>query len=161
MADGSVQGLTHDRYAGARAQFEENLKNGDDVGASFCATVDGEVVVDLWGGFADAARAKAWERDTIINVYSTTKTMCALTALLVADRGDLDFDAPVAKYWPEFAADGKAGVKVSHLMSHSAGLSGWKEKITTEDLYDWEKMTSLLAAQAPYWEPGPRRATTR
>src|SRR3954463_12193979 len=154
MADGSVQGLTQDRYAAVRTQFEENLRSGEDVGASYCATVDGEIVVDLWGGFADAAKTRAWERDTIINVYSTTKTMTALTALLIADRGDLDFDAPVAKYWPEFAANGKAGVKVSHLMSHSAGLSGWKETIGKADLYDWEKATSLLAAQAPYWEPG-------
>lgn len=154
MADGSVQGLTHDKYAGVRTAFEANLASGEDVGASFCATIEGEVVVDVWGGFADPAKTRAWERDTIINVYSTTKTMCALTALLVADRGGLDFDAPVARYWPEFAANGKADVKVSHLMSHSAGLSGWKEKISTEDLYDWEKMTSLLAAQAPYWEPG-------
>lgn len=154
MADGSVQGLTQDRYAAARAQFEENLRTGEDIGASFCATVEGEIVVDLWGGFADPAKTRAWERDTVINVYSTTKTMCALTALLIADRGELDFDAPVAKYWPEFAANGKADVKVSHLMSHSAGLSGWKEKITTEDLYDWEKATSLLAAQAPYWPAG-------
>jgi len=154
MADGSVQGLTHDRYAAARAVFEGNLERGDDIGASFCATVEGETVVDLWGGWADPAKTRPWTRDTIVNVYSTTKTMTALTALLVADRGQLDFDAPVARYWPEFAANGKAGVKVSHLMSHSAGLSGWKEKLTTEDLYDWEKMTSLLAAQAPYWEPG-------
>jgi len=154
MADGSVQGDVHDRYAQVRAVFEENLAKGDDIGASFAATVEGEMVVDLWGGFADAAKTRPWARDTIINVYSTTKTMTALTALLIADRGDLDFDAPVARYWPEFAANGKAGVKVSHLMSHSAGLSGWKEKITTHDLYDWEKMTSLLAAQAPYWEPG-------
>jgi len=154
MADGSVQGLTHDRYAAARSVFEGNLERGDDIGASFCATVEGETVVDLWGGFADPARTRPWARDTIVNVYSTTKTMTALTALLVADRGELDFDAPVANYWPEFAANGKAGVKVSHLMSHSAGLSGWKEKLVTEDLYDWEKMTSLLAAQAPYWEPG-------
>ena len=73
---------------------------------------------------------------------------------MVADRGELDFDAPVARYWPEFAANGKEGVKVSHLMSHAAGLSGWKQPITTEDLYDWEKMTTLLAAQAPYWPPG-------
>jgi CubicO group peptidase (beta-lactamase class C family) len=80
--------------------------------------------------------------------------MTALTALLIADRGLIDFDAPVARYWPEFAANGKDRVTVGHLMSHAAGLSGWKEKITTEDLYDWEKMTSLLAAQAPYWEPG-------
>ena len=154
MADGSVQGMTQDRYAAARTQFEENLTKGEDLGASFCATVEGETVVDLWGGYADPAKTRAWERDTIVNVYSTTKTMTALTALLIADRGDLDFEAPVAKYWPEFAANGKSAIKVSHLMSHSAGLSGWKEPITTEDLYDWEKATSLLAAQAPYWEAG-------
>lgn len=154
MADGSVQGLTHDRYEDVRAVFEGNLASGEDLGASFCAVVHGQPVVDLWGGWADPARTRAWEKDTLVNVYSTTKTMAALTALLLADRGELDFDAPVAKYWPEFAANGKAGVKVSHLMSHSSGLSGWKEPITLDDVYDWEKSTSLLAAQAPYWEPG-------
>jgi CubicO group peptidase (beta-lactamase class C family) len=154
MADGSVQGMTHDRYAAVRTVFEGNLESGADVGASFCATLEGETVVDLWGGFADAAKTKAWERDTIVNVYSTTKTMTALCALILADRGDLDFDAPVARYWPEFAANGKDRVKVSHLMSHAAGLSGWKEPVAKADLYDWEKATSLLAAQAPYWEAG-------
>jgi len=154
MADGSVQGSVHERYGEVREAFEANLTSGADVGACFCATVEGETVVDLWGGFADAAKTRPWERDTIVNVYSTTKTMTALTALLVADRGELDFDAPVARYWPEFAANGKEGVKVSHLMSHAAGLSGWREKVTTEDLYDWEKVTALLAAQAPLWEPG-------
>nr|QQZ48671.1 beta-lactamase family protein [Phenylobacterium glaciei] len=150
MADGSVRGFTADNYSKVREAFQANLASGADVGASFCATVDGETVVDLWGGWADAEKTRPWEADTIVNVYSTTKTMTALTALLLADRGELDFAAPVAKYWPEFAANGKADVKVSHLMSHSAGLSGWKEPITTEDLYDWEKATSLLAAQAPY-----------
>ena len=154
MADGAVQGLVHDKYAGARAAFEANLDSGADVGASFCATVEGETVVDLWGGFADEARTHPWQRDTIVNVYSTTKTMTALTALLLADRGELDFDAPVARYWPQFAAGGKEAVKVSHLMSHSAGLSGWKEPLVKEDLYDWDKVTALLAAQAPFWEPG-------
>src|SRR5262245_1947216 len=138
MADGSVQGLTHERFAPVRAAFEANLANGEDVGASFCATLEGEVVVVLWGGFADPGKTRAWERDTIVNVYSTTKTMTALTALLVADRGGIDFDAPVARYWPEFAANGKGDIKVSHLMAHSAGLSGWRERITTEDLYDWD-----------------------
>ena len=154
MADGAVQGLVHDKYAAVRTAFEANLDSGADIGASFCATVEGETVVDLWGGFADEARTRPWERDTIVNVYSTTKTMTALTALLLADRGELDFDAPVARYWPEFAAGGKDAVKVSHLMSHSAGLSGWKEPMVKEDLYDWDKATSMLAAQAPFWEPG-------
>ena len=154
MADGSIDGFVRDRFAAVRAMFENNLASGADVGASFAATVNGEMVVDLWGGWADEARTRPWEKDTIVNVYSTTKTMTALCALILADRGDLDFDAPVARYWPEFAAAGKEKVKVSHLMAHSAGLSGWKEKITLEDVYDWDKMTSLLAAQAPYWEPG-------
>lgn len=154
MADGAAHGFTHDRYAPVRATFESSLASGADIGACFCATQEGETVVDIWGGFADEARTRPWEKDTIVNVYSTTKTMTALTALILADRGDLDFDAPVARYWPEFAANGKERVKVSHLMSHAAGLSGWKEPITKEDLYDWEKCTALLAAQAPYWEPG-------
>jgi CubicO group peptidase (beta-lactamase class C family) len=150
-----MQGRVDPRFEKkVRETFEGNLNSGADIGASFCATIDGETVVDVWGGYADVAKTRAWEKDTIVNVYSTTKTMCALTALLIADRGQLDFDAPVAKYWPEFAANGKSRVKVSHLMSHSAGLSGWKEKITLDDLYDWEKATSLLAAQAPFWEPG-------
>jgi CubicO group peptidase (beta-lactamase class C family) len=154
MADGSVGGFTGDSFAAVREAFAANLANGVDLGASFAATLEGEMVVDIWGGFANEAKTRSWDRDTIVNVYSTTKTMTALTALLLADRGELDFDAPVARYWPQFAAAGKEQVKVSHLMSHSAGLSGWKEPITREDLYDWDKVTSLLAAQAPYWEPG-------
>jgi CubicO group peptidase (beta-lactamase class C family) len=154
MANGAVNGFTDDRFGEVRKVFEDNLTSGRDVGASYCLTKKGETLVDLWGGWADEEKTRPWEKDTIVNVYSTTKTMTALTALLVADRGELDFDAPVAKYWPEFAANGKADIKVSHLMSHSAGLSGWKEPITSAVLYDWEKATSLLAAQAPFWEPG-------
>lgn len=148
------QGFTTDRFAPARTAFENNFANGQELGASFCATRDGAVVADLWGGFADEAKTRPWQRDTLVNVYSTTKTMTALTALLLADRGELDFAARVSKYWPEFAANGKADVTVAHLMSHSAGLSGWKEPLRREDLYDWDKATSLLAAQAPYWAPG-------
>ena len=154
MADGSVLGFSDDKFAAVSDLFEANLASGADLGASFTATVDGETVVDLWGGWADAAKTRPWERDTLVNVYSTTKTMTALTALLVADRGELDFDAPVARYWPEFAAAGKAEVKVSHLMAHSSGLSGWQEPITRDDLYDWDKATAMLAAQAPFWAPG-------
>ena len=142
------------RFPGVRAAFEDNLASGEDVGASFCVTVDGETVLDLWGGFADEGRTRPWRADTIVGVYSTTKTMTALTALLIADRGDLDFDRPVAHYWPEFAAGGKSDVTVAHLMSHSAGLCGWREQLTRDDLYDWDKVTALLAAQEPYWKPG-------
>jgi CubicO group peptidase (beta-lactamase class C family) len=149
-----IRGFTNDRFAPVREIFAGNFASGADIGASCCVTTGGETVVDLWGGYADAAKTRPWERDTIVNVYSTTKTMTALTALILADRGLIDFAAPVAKYWPEFAANGKASVTVAQLMSHSAGLSGWKEKISKSDLYDWEKMTSLLAAQAPFWEPG-------
>ena len=143
-----------ERFAGVRAEFEQSLASGEDVGASFCVTVDGETVVDLWGGFADEVRTRPWRADTIVGVYSTTKTMTALTALLVADRGELDFAAPVARYWPEFAAGGKEDVTVAQLMSHSSGMCGWREPIIEDDLYDWEKATALLAAQAPYWKPG-------
>ena len=149
-----IHGFTEARFAPVVAVFGANLASGADVGASFTATVEGETVVDLWGGWADEARTRPWVRDTLVNVYSTTKTMTALTALLLADRGELDFAAPVARYWPAFAANGKADVKVSHLMAHSSGLSGWAEPMTRDDLYDWEKATSLLAAQAPSWTPG-------
>jgi CubicO group peptidase (beta-lactamase class C family) len=154
MPEEMVRGFVAERFSAVREAFEENLTSGADVGASCCVTLEGETVVDLWGGFADEAKTRPWEKETIANVFSTTKTMTALTALLIADRGELDFDAPVARYWPEFAANGKERIKVSHLMSHSSGLSGMREPLTTEDLYDWEKVTSLLAAQAPLWEPG-------
>jgi CubicO group peptidase (beta-lactamase class C family) len=149
-----VPGFVDDRFASVGAVFEKSLADGADVGASVCVTVDGRAVVDLWGGFADAARTRPWERDTIVNVYSCTKTMTALTALLVADLGELDLGAPVSRYWPQFAASGKDRVTVAHLLSHSSGLSGWAQPITAADLYDWDKVTALLAAQAPFWPPG-------
>ena len=154
MFDNAIHGTCHDRFAAVRLGMAASLAAGTDVGLSFCATIDGETVVDLWGGYADDAKTRPWEDDTIVNVYSTTKTMTALTALLLADRGELDFDAPVARYWPEFAANGKDAVTVAQLMSHTAGLSGWEAPMTTEDFYDWDKATSLLAAQAPWWQPG-------
>lgn len=148
-----VQGTFDDRYSAVRDVLATNLANGKDVGASVCVVHDGEVVVDIWGGTIDDA-GTPWASDTIINVWSTTKTMSFLTALLLADRGDLDLDAPVARYWPEFAAEGKDGVLVRHLMGHTAGLSGWEAPMAVEDLFDWEVATSRLAAQAPWWEPG-------
>jgi CubicO group peptidase (beta-lactamase class C family) len=154
MPQSTIDGFAHDQFSAAKEAFEANFASGEELGASFCATVEGETVIDLWGGFADEEKSRPWSRDTIVNVYSTTKTMTALTALLLADRGELDFAAPVARYWPEFAANGKDGITVAQLMSHSSGLSGWRPAVSGADFYDWDKVTSMLAAQAPLWEPG-------
>jgi CubicO group peptidase (beta-lactamase class C family) len=149
-----VHGWCDPRFGAVREAFAANFASGADIGASFAVTVEGEPVIDLWAGHADEARTRPWVEDTIVNVYSTTKTMCALTALLLADRGELDFARPVAHYWPEFAAEGKGAITVAQLMAHSAGLSGWSAPMRKADLYDWDKATALLAAQAPLWEPG-------
>lgn len=149
-----IHGQCDERFAGARDALQSSLESGADLGASFAVTIDGEMVVDIWGGHLDESRTVPWGQDTIVNVYSTTKTMSFLCALVLADRGELDFDANVATYWPEFAANGKEDVKVWHLMDHAAGLSGLDEPVVTADLYDWEKITGLLAAQKPWWEPG-------
>jgi len=151
-----IHGTCEPRFEAVRTTFAANFDQGYDVGASVAVYVDGRPVVDLWGGFADRDKTKPWERDTIINVWSTTKTMTFVAALMLADQGLIGLDEPVARYWPEFAANGKEGVLVRHLMAHTAGLSGWQEKVAPEDLYDWEKCTSLLAAQEPWWEPGTR-----
>ena len=152
MAD--IQGTFDPRFSGVRDALASTIDQGLDVGASAAVTIDGELVVDVWGGHVDEARTTPWQQDTIINVWSTTKTMAALCALMLADRGEIDVDAPVARYWPEFKEGGKESVEVRHLLSHNAGLSGWQEPMAPEDLYDWEKATSLLAAQEPWWTPG-------
>jgi CubicO group peptidase (beta-lactamase class C family) len=150
----AVNGICDDRFTMVRDAFASNIDQGLEVGASVAVTLDGEVVVDLWGGHTDDDRTTPWGEDTITNVWSTTKTMTALCALILADRGEIDLHAPVARYWPEFAAAGKEGVEVRHLLGHTAGLPGWEEPVTSEVLYDWERATSLLAAQEPWWEPG-------
>src|SRR6476469_8834320 len=132
MAD--IQGSYDELFTAVPSALAELLDAGD-VGASVAVFVDGEPVVDVWGGFADADRTIPWQRDTITNVHSVTKTMTALCVLILADRGDLDLDAPVARYWPEFAAAGKQQkVLVRHLLSHTAGLPDWDGPIA--DLYD-------------------------
>ncbi len=148
-----VHGRCDEQFSAVKDAFLANFAAGAELGASVCMTVDGDPVVDIWAGDA-APGGPAWERDTIVNVYSTTKTMAELCMLMLADRGQLDWDSPVAAYWPEFAANGKAGVLVRHVMGHTSGLSGFDQTISAEDLYDWEKITSLLASQAPWWIPG-------
>ena len=151
-----IQGFCDERFAAVREVFERNFTEQGDVGASFAATVEGEFVVDLWGGYADAARTRPWEEDTIVNVYSTTKTMTFLAALVLADRGELDFEAPVTRYWPEYGQNGKERTEVRHFLSHSAGVPGFAPTLTAQQLYDWQHCIDNLAAQAPWWEPGSR-----
>jgi CubicO group peptidase (beta-lactamase class C family) len=150
----SVQGTVDPKFEPVRDALAALLASGKDIGASAAVTVNGELVADVWGGFTNEEQTTPWEADTIVNVYSTTKTMTNLSALLLADRGELDVDAPVATYWPEFKANGKENVLVRHLLSHTSGLSGWEEPLTPDDLYDWDKCVNALAAQAPWWEPG-------
>ena len=149
-----IHGNVDGRFAAMGDVLRANLDSDEDLGASIAVMHEGELVVDAWGGFADPEKTKPWEADTITNVWSTTKTMTSLCALMLVDQGELDVNRKVADYWPEFAANGKADIEVRHLMSHTSGLSGWEEPLTPEDVLDWEKSTSLLAAQAPWWEPG-------
>lgn len=149
-----IHGTCKPEFSAVREAFERNFEQGLERGASVAITKDGEFVVDLWAGEADSA-GRAWERDTIVNVYSTTKTMAAICILMLADRNELDLAAPVARYWPEFAQQGKEAITVSHVMSHSAGLSGFDPPLESLDLlYDWDACTQRLAAQTPWWEPG-------
>jgi CubicO group peptidase (beta-lactamase class C family) len=152
MAD--IYGTCDARFEALRSALARNLDSGDELGASLVIDVDGDIVVDLWGGFRDEKRTTAWSEHTITNVWSTTKTITSLAALMLVDRGELDVDAPVARYWPEFAAQGKQDILVRHLMSHASGVSGLDQPAVIEDLYDWPASTSRMAAQAPWWEPG-------
>ena len=148
-----VHGSCDDRFAGVREALERQL-DGDELGASVAVDLDGETVVDLWGGWRDVERTTPWTQDTIVNVWSTTKCVLNMAALMLVDRGDLDVHAPVGDYWPEFSAKGKKDVEVRHLMSHTSGVSGWDLPFSIRDMYDWEPACERLAAQRPWWEPG-------
>jgi CubicO group peptidase (beta-lactamase class C family) len=148
-----VHGTCDDRFTPVRDALAAQL-DGEELGASIAVDVDGETVVDLWGGYRDEARTTPWTQDTIVNVWSTTKTITNLAMLTLVEKGQLDVHARVAEYWPEFHANGKDDVRVRHLMSHTSGVAGWDPPFTVEDMYDWELATARLAAQAPWWEPG-------
>lgn len=149
-----IKGFCEDRFKAVKEVFAKNFEDGLDVGASFAATIDGKYVIDIWAGYADAAKTRLWERDTIINVYSTTKVMTVLCTLMCVDRGLLDLDAPVAKYWPEFAQAGKEKILVRNILSHTSGLSGFGKIVRAKMLYNWDRIIKILAEQEPWWEPG-------
>jgi CubicO group peptidase (beta-lactamase class C family) len=149
-----LNGSCDERFAAVRDALQRNLDSGEEVGASITVDLDGAIAVDLSGGFRDEARTVPWTPDTITNVWSSTKTVTSLAALMLVTRGQLDVDAPVAAYWPEFAANGKQDVLVRHLMSHTSGVSGLDQPAVVPDLYDWDKSAARFAAQAPWWAPG-------
>jgi CubicO group peptidase (beta-lactamase class C family) len=156
MADVTIEGTCDTRFARVREAFADNFASRRETGASVALALDGRVVVDLWGGWADKARTRPWTRDTIVNVYSTTKGLTAICAHRLAGEGRLDLDAPVAKYWHEFAANGKGRTTIRQLMNHRAGLPAIRKPLAPEDIYDWQTMTDALAAEEPWWEPGTR-----
>lgn len=151
-----IEGYCEDRFKSVKDAFKSNFDDNLEVGASFAVTINGKHVIDLWGGYADADKTKPWKKDTIVNVYSTTKFMTAICIHMLVDRGLLDLDAPVAKYWPEFAQAGKENLPVRYLLSHTSGLAGWDKKFRIKKLYNWDLMVELLAAQEPWWEPGTK-----
>lgn len=149
-----VNGHCDERFEPLRGILASLVDTGEDVGASVAVTLDGEMVVDLWAGHADETRTTPWTEHTIANVWSTTKTMTSLAALVLVAQGELDVFAPVAKYWPEFGANGKESVEVRHLLAHTSGVSGWAQPVTIDDIYDWDRSVQILAAQPPWWAQG-------
>ncbi len=149
-----LQGYCDPKFQAVAELLQANLELGLDVGASVAVTLDGEMVVDLWGGWTDREQTQAWRENTLINVWSCTKTVTALAAFVLVARGELDVFQPVAHYWPEFAANGKARIEIRHLLSHTSGVAGWEVPIQLADLYDWDGSTAKLAAQAPWWQAG-------
>ena len=151
---GSVQGFCAPGFERVRAALGEILVAGSEVGAALAVYIGGEAVVDLWAGHADAARKRAWDRDTIVNLYSIGKAVTAICALRLVEAGSVDLDAPVARYWPEFAQAGKGRIPVRYLLTHQAGLPAIARPLPSGAWSDWRVMTEALAAQAPWWEPG-------
>lgn len=151
-----IEGTCGERFRRVRETFAANFENGGEIGAAVAVTLDGAPVVDLWSGHADAARTRPWTRDTLVNVYSTTKGLTAICAHRLVDQGKLDLDSPVARYWPEFAQAGKDKLPVRFLLSHQAGLPAVSKPLAPETFYDWNAMCAALAEQKPWWEPGTR-----
>ena len=154
MAD--IQGYCEAQFGKVRKMLKTRVNSGDELGVSFAVKFNGETKVDHWGGFEDKERTQAWARDTVVPVWSTTKTITSLAMLLLIDRGLIKPSDKICHYWPEFAANGKELIDVRHVLGHTSGLSGIQEAVTWNDAYDFDKIIGLLANQAPWWEPGTK-----
>ncbi|MGU3651240.1 serine hydrolase domain-containing protein [Mycolicibacterium sp. A43C] len=150
----TVDGVCDPRFEQVADALGGAIDDGEECGAAIAIDIGGELVVDIWGGHADAARTTPWTADTIVNVWSSTKNVTALAGLMLIDRGLVTAQTPVAEVWPEFGAGGKDRIEFRHLLTHSSGVSGWDQPVTPEDILDWDRSTTMLAAQSPWWEPG-------
>lgn len=149
-----VHGTCDPRFTNVKELFQRSFDSGEEMGAAVSFVLDGKCVIDLWGGYYDLAHTREWERDTLVNVYSTTKGLTALCANQLIERGLLGIDVPVSEYWPEFACAGKESITVRSLLSHKAGLCAVRAPLPKDSLYDWHRMCDALAAQEPWWTPG-------
>src|ERR1700722_1728316 len=154
-AQGVVEGTFDARFRGVLDAFVANFETRDEGGASLCLTVEGKSVIDVWGG-RKTPDGDPWERDTISIIFSSTKGASALCAHMAADRGLLDFDAPVTRYWPAFGQAGKESALVSMMLDHSVGVPALRERVKPGGFYDYDYMTAMLEREAPFWDPGSR-----
>lgn len=154
MGGVTIEGVCEPGFGAVADAFAANFRNHDEVGAALCVVMDGRPVVDLWGGMADPARGTAWQHDTLVNVWSTTKGLTAIALAMLVDRGQAAYDDRVALIWPEFAAHGKGDVTIGQLISHQAGLTGFREAVDIAAFYDIEQAAGRLARAEPFWAPG-------
>jgi CubicO group peptidase (beta-lactamase class C family) len=151
-----IHGNCDPEFLRVKAVFEELFEKGKELGAGIVVSIDGKPVVDLWGGYADRKRSQPWQKDTLVNVYSTTKGMTATCVHRLVDQGLLDLDRKVSHYWPEFGCNGKEDICVRHLLCHQAGLAAIDKRLPPEAIFDWDTMARALAEQAPLWQPGTK-----
>jgi CubicO group peptidase (beta-lactamase class C family) len=151
-----VDGFCAPGFERVREEFERNFAERDELGASVCVVIDGEPVVDLWGGIRDATTGEAWERDTMNLIMSCSKGLAAMCGNMLLDRGQLDLDTPIATYWPEFAAHGKDAIPVRYAFNHQSGVFHVRGCIPPGGLCQWDTMIKLLEDTPPFWEPGTR-----
>lgn len=156
MDNSLISGTCEDRFQPVADEFQRNFTDRNEIGASLAVFHEGRLVLDLWGGHRDPCRQSSWERDTLVNLFSTTKMVTALCLLHLADCGQIDLDSPVCHYWPNFASNGKDNILVRHVLSHTAGLPGFTPKVQFAELLDWEKVIRLLEAERPWWQPGTK-----
>ena len=155
-APAEIRGFCDTRFEALREAFRSSFQRHDELGASLAVVLEGRLVVDLWGGFADRAKTRPWRRDTLVDVFSVGKAMASICAMRLLEQGALDLDAPVASVWPEFAAAGKEAVTLRQLLSHRAGLPAIRQPMPAGAMLDWPRMTAALEATEPWWEPGAR-----